>query len=283
MLLIEMNKVEQSGDPDLLKTHLLRHKHGPDQFELLYFLDGKGQIIEDDETLDFDKGFFHMVPPEDAHQIDPDPDEKNLSYYNMLLEISDGRKAAPVNRNCSRLRGSLIGEQYRPFFDELYYKMNHPHPLMTESAGLQILSFLYEIIAGENILNDRNIEICPNFHIRKAQLYIHQHLFLPFSLKDICHEMQISEEYLIRIFKKYLGTTPMRYLTDQKIETARNLLTETGMSIKEISWKLKFTDQYHFSRVFKKITGYCPSDYRNNFAGEPAGISPIFQTPAAVR
>ena len=264
MLLTEMNKIEPTGDPDLLKTYLQRHKHEPGQFELLYFLGGSGQIVHEEQYIPFKKGILHLIGPEEFHLIESAPGEKGFSCYSLLLEISDSVKNAPLNRNREQLRNRELGDQYRSFFDELYYKMNHPHPLMAESAAYQIFSFLYEIIAGEATASEEDSEICPNLYIRKAKTYIHQHLFLSFSLKDLCHEMQISEEYLIRIFKKYLGTTPMRYFTEKKIQTARHLLEETSMSIKEISWKLKFTDQYHFSRVFKKATGFCPSEYRHN-------------------
>ena len=62
-----------------------------------------------------------------------------------------------------------------------------------------------------------------------------------------------------------MNMTPMRYLNNLKMETATSLLLNSDLSVKEISWKLGFSSQYHFSRNFKAYSGCTPTDYRANY------------------
>ncbi len=99
--------------------------------------------------------------------------------------------------------------------------------------------------------------------LKKAVWYIKQNHTKRISLCDLCHFCNISEAQLTRYFKKAFGTTPMQYITEFKINRAREMfLTSPEMSVKSICATLGFDDQHYFSRVFLKITGETPTEYR---------------------
>ncbi len=83
-----------------------------------------------------------------------------------------------------------------------------------------------------------------------------------FRIEELCRYVSRSESQTIRLFKAAYGITPYAYLLTKKIELAKKLLRDTNLSIKEISEKLCFADEYYFSNVFKKKTGTTPSAYR---------------------
>ncbi|MGE7057069.1 helix-turn-helix domain-containing protein, partial [Paenibacillus glucanolyticus] len=68
-------------------------------------------------------------------------------------------------------------------------------------------------------------------------------------------------------FKEATGYSPIDYYLRLKIQLACQHLDLTGQSIKEISHRLGFQDPYYFSRLFKKIMGKSPSDYRDTRKG----------------
>jgi len=98
---------------------------------------------------------------------------------------------------------------------------------------------------------------------RYCQQYIDENfsnIFLPSEAADKCG---INIRYMSRLFKQYANITPREYIMQLKLNKAANLLLASPMSIKEISDKVGFSDQYHFSRNFKKMHGLSPRKYRN--------------------
>lgn len=83
-----------------------------------------------------------------------------------------------------------------------------------------------------------------------------------FHIELLCRHVSRSESQTIRIFKKQFGITPYTYVLDKKISFAKKLLVDTSLSVKQISDKLCFSDEYYFSNIFKKKTGQTPSQYR---------------------
>lgn len=73
----------------------------------------------------------------------------------------------------------------------------------------------------------------------------------------------ISPNYLSQLFKKHMNVGISEYITSQKIDESRKLLKETNLKIYEISDQLGFESSFYFSKVFKKITGLSPKDFRN--------------------
>ena len=83
-----------------------------------------------------------------------------------------------------------------------------------------------------------------------------------FKIEELCRHISRSESQTIRIFKKAYGITPYTYVLGKKIDLAKKLLCDTNLSIKEISDKLAFADEYYFSNLFKQKCGSTPSAYR---------------------
>ena len=92
--------------------------------------------------------------------------------------------------------------------------------------------------------------------------YLDSKITSAFSMWELCEFISKSESQAINIFKKDFGITPYAYLLQKKISFAKTMLKNTNLTVKEIAYNLKFTDEYYFSNIFKSKVGISPSNYR---------------------
>lgn len=92
---------------------------------------------------------------------------------------------------------------------------------------------------------------------------IQDHIDTSLSLKEISKDLEISPSYLSREFSKYFEDLSFGdYIRKQRIENAIKLMESSSYSLTEIAYLTGFSDQSHFTRIFKKNTGQNPSEYR---------------------
>ncbi|WFR55747.1 AraC family transcriptional regulator [Anaerocolumna sp. AGMB13025] len=82
------------------------------------------------------------------------------------------------------------------------------------------------------------------------------------SIEMLAEEVGMSAAYICRIYKQYTGNTINETLLEKRMEHARVLLVESALSVNEISEKVGFTGSSYFYRVFKKVNGVTPNEYR---------------------
>lgn len=95
-----------------------------------------------------------------------------------------------------------------------------------------------------------------------CQELIYKHLYDPdLSLTFIANKLQLNKKYLSNLFKKEVGISINQFIHQQKINEAKKLLVYFNRSISEVSNDLNFTDQSHFTRVFKQYTHKTPKQF----------------------
>jgi len=87
------------------------------------------------------------------------------------------------------------------------------------------------------------------------------------TINQMARETGLSATHFSRLFSQQTGFPPMDYFIHLKIHRACRFLTLTPLSIKEISSRMGYTDQYYFSRVFHKVMGISPVGYRRIQSG----------------
>ncbi|MDJ0705975.1 MAG: AraC family transcriptional regulator [Leptolyngbyaceae cyanobacterium MO_188.B28] len=100
--------------------------------------------------------------------------------------------------------------------------------------------------------------------LKTAIAYIHDHLDQALSLAEIAAVVQISPHYFASLFKQSTGLTPHQYVTTQRIERAKQLLTQPEWAIADIAQQVGFQNQSYFTTVFRKHTGVTPKGYRGS-------------------
>ena len=100
--------------------------------------------------------------------------------------------------------------------------------------------------------------------IEEAMRYIRENYSRDISLDEVSQEVNISPYYFSKLFKDSTDQNFIEYLTNLRMEKARELLLTTESSMKEICVAVGYADPNYFSRIFKKNTGVTPTEYKEN-------------------
>lgn len=124
-----------------------------------------------------------------------------------------------------------------------------------------------------NIYNTKNTSLSPEAISQLIQKYLLENYSQEVSFQEIGEKFGFTPEYLGKIFKKYAGETPSKYLTKLRMNEAKRLLiNKQDMEIQKIGELVGYKDGFYFSRVFKSYTGMQPSEFRNQNTPSASGI-----------
>jgi AraC-like DNA-binding protein len=109
--------------------------------------------------------------------------------------------------------------------------------------------------------------------ITRAKEYIHEHQTEELSLGQVARAVNTSTFYFCKMFKKMTGINFTDYLSRVRIEKSKNLLLNPNLRVSEIAFEVGFQSLTHFNRVFKKILGQSPTEYRAQLLGQTGRAS----------
>jgi len=255
--------VYQMKSMDEIKWHGRYHNHAEHEFEVHYFIQGRGRFLNNGTLYTINPGSLFLTPPGVMHSIRVDDLDDPVSYYAILFYVEpDEETTGLLLEHLPAGKVYRIGTGFRFFFEEIKEKGMSEHVLLKKSAGYQFLSFLYQLSDG---LHRFHYGSESNHHIEKALRILQNAIMDKLSLSDLAGRLRLSESYLVRLFRKKLNMTPMKYYRRLKIEVAVSMLISTELPVYIISQKLNFYSEFHFSKTFKQITGYSPTQYREKF------------------
>lgn len=226
------------------------------EYQLIYITKGKGQFVSSQvERCLIPEGTVLLIKPGEWHSYRPDDvsgwecywvgftgsEILNLSHENQVFQIGYDEE--------------MVG---------LYRKMLEVSN--TERPGYhQFLSgILVHLIAHLLFRNQDNgwkdKEVLKK--IDKARLIIREKINVQVSAEELAASLNMSYTWFRRMFRQYTGLAPAQYITRLKVRKARELLSDTNKTIKEIALELGFESIDYFSTMFKKQTGSSPGEYR---------------------
>lgn len=183
--------------------------------------------------------------------------QRTFSLANEVLWFKHPSSFTKILPLCSRTRmtlESLLNNAYTESFENIFInaqtQMLLLYSLECMLGDKEEESFSCKFLANES---DRD-------KILKAREILLQHIGEPITIKDLSRKVAINECYLKKGFKEMFGTTIFDFYQSQRMEHAKYLLYEKGLSVTEVSMMLGYSSISHFSTAFKKHTGLKPCE-----------------------
>jgi len=220
------------------------HSH----WEFLIVFKGKGRIEGLDSSYELKEAYACLVPPNTKH-----------------AELSD----EPMDALWIGLRGSLLsqlnnntiqissGDEIIKYAEQLWLRSMNQY----EMIGPELDGITQALVGASIKLTTLNKNTSYGY-IEDTLLYISKNYMKDLTIGLLSSRIGYSESYFYRSFKANTGLTPVEYITNVRIQTASQLLKNSSLSIKEISRMVGYNDPLYFSRLFKGITTYNPTEYR---------------------
>ena len=174
--------------------------------------------------------------------------EKEVQSFDRLLEINPETGLRVVDPAVYQSKSWLNKTDENPSV-----------ALLIETKGI-ILQLLSRFLGTETPANSFMTNTSNRF--KETLAFIQNNIDKNISIGELSGQSQMSNDHFTRSFKREIGTTPLEYINQKRIEKAQLLLVVTSLPVNDILVKTGFNSASYFSRIFKTATGLTPLEYR---------------------
>ena len=241
-------------------NHFRERKEGIEEYIYIYCMEGKGIVNVGGVQYNIKENEAFCVPRYKSHSYYADPKDP----WSILWVHFKGEDAVyyPLEE-CRTVRFSSdnAGGRMMLLFDLLFKVTEGNYTLGNFIYIAQVL----QLIMAETYQREKHSSTDrQNKYVTNVVRYMYEHLNENLTLEQISREFDLSKSYLYSIFRKYTGHAPLDFFISLKMKEACKLLRLTDIYIYEVAQRLGYKDQYYFSRVFKKVIGVSPREYKQS-------------------
>ena len=250
-----------------------------DFWEIVYIDKGRVQVRSDDENLILSQGEIVFHRPNEFHSIKALDSSPNFFVVSFVckspLMIYLEKYHTILNKTLHGFISSVIKEAENtyeipkndPTLKKLIKKETAP------IGGEQLIKtyleqFLFFLI--RNIVKKEEPSVFPTKESMETHLVSSAKRLLtekaeePFRVNDLCIALGYSKSYLSKLFHEQTGETIANFAIREKIKRAKQLIRDGNLNFAQISDRLAFDNPQYFSRVFKRITGMTPTEFKSS-------------------
>ena len=240
------------------------HGRELNEYQLLYLPEGKGEFHS--ATVPEAKlceGDLFLLFPGEWHSYRPHANTGCKSYW-------IGFKGKNIDDRVMAGFLSPAKPIYHVGFSDAIvslYKQAYATAIEEAAYSQQLLAGIVNHLVGMMYSLERNIQLNSRSQnhvemISRARLLIRESLESSLTIQQVAEKMGVSYSNFRKLFKEYTGLSPAVYQQDLRLQRAKELLSTTDMSIKEIAYQLNFDSPDYFSAKFKAKTGRRPTELR---------------------
>ncbi|RUS48601.1 AraC family transcriptional regulator [Cohnella sp. AR92] len=249
------------------RYHYRERPQGCDSHIFIYCASGQGWVqTEGNAAEKVAAGSFAFIPMGTPHAYGADEADPWTIYWFHLK--GDGARhfvellksyPSPISLPAPDERKLL------ELFHECYELLvSRAYSAVHQAQVSQCVRYLLCLVASAA---SRREDVRSQGHVDRAIRYMNDRLEEFLTLDELSRQVRLSKAHLIAIFKRETGCAPIDYYLRLKMQRAGQYLDLTDNTIKEVGAAVGFKDPYYFSRLFKRIIGQAPSEYRNRLKG----------------
>lgn len=234
--------------------------------EMIFVCEGNGHIVVGGNRYPMKKGMLFYIPP--GVQMTIEPRAQNPEHY-MTVHFSgsrmvldpDGRWKCRENIRTLHQPPAQKITDYAPvaeLFEKLLDTWNDKGPGYEFIAGTYLRQLL--ILVSQND-KEQNKNHAVSLQIDRIIEYMRQNINRKITLEELSGIAGLSTFYLSRAFKDATGYPIIAYFNKMKTDKAKEMLIEGNKKVKEVAYELGYTNEFYFSRIFKRIEGLSPSEF----------------------
>ena len=244
-------------------ANLSAQSNALDFHQLIYCQYGEGELTYKGKTRTVKRGDLMLITPYQAFVYKAKPNSKNSIYWlnfsgkladdfaeRLLMKMDEGLGYAGAHDNIYKDLDSLVQLGSRG-----YTATNVIHAVHVLQ---QVLSYLALQQRIETFNQDSS------FNLDAIESLMRENLHQELNLDTLAHYSQLSKFHFAKKFKELTDTSPIQYFINMKIQHACLQLDNTNETVKQIAASLGYHDPYYFSRLFKKMVGMSPKQYRES-------------------
>lgn len=234
--------------------------------EIIYICEGNGHIVIGKNRYPLKKGMLFYIPPGVQQTIEPrseNPEHYMTVHFSGWRMMLDPDGTWKYRENIQILRQPLAQKitDYPPL-EELFGKLldtwNDKGPSY-EFVATTLLRQLLILVTQNNMKQSKNQAI--SLKIDRIIEYMRQNINKKITSEELSDIAKLSTFYLSRTFKEATGYPIIMYFNKMKIEKAKELLIEGNKKVKEVAYELGYTNEFYFSRMFKRVEGLSPKEF----------------------
>ncbi|MDR6564352.1 MULTISPECIES: AraC family transcriptional regulator [unclassified Arcicella] len=251
----------------------------------LYYIDGgEGTISNAETTIHLKAGHLYLIPSFTLCNLtcnnflsqyfiqffEESPD--GLSLFTHSRTVMELEVTATDIANFHRIltinpgRGINRSDNPKVYEKDIFYKeYQQLNNLQSISIRYETQGILFQLIArflAPPAFKYNQIDVTPSV-VMDAISYIQLNINQPLTVSHLANRANLNVDYFSRIFHQSLGKSPIKYILEKRIERAQYLITTTNKQMSDIALDTGFDNLQYFSRIFKRITGLTPGEYRN--------------------
>ena len=195
-------------------------------------------------------------------------DKPDIMFLDVQMPLMDGIEVMQEAKRAGILPYTMILSGYDEFkYCQQALRLGAKEYLLKPVRSSDILQMVNRV-ADELFGKQEEAGVEPaeekNHLVELAKEYVEEHYYENLMLADVAQKVGISAGYLSTLFQKQLSKGFIDYLNEVRIEYACTYLQQNYLKTYEIAYKVGFKDEKYFSKVFKKIKGQSPSEYRKS-------------------
>lgn len=232
-------------------------------YDIWIILDGELRVEIEKQVFHVRKNDVFFLSPDVTYQASSVTDRCHFIYIHFDFNIGNNTKVLEGYNLEGPVDGTSVKDETEAVIKSYFsYKNRNLLSLLTFKGYLTVLVSKIMLLkyrdAGPEVRH-RRIVSKPLTKLQPVLMHISENLHEQLSISELAGLMGVSEKYFIAYFRNVIGTTPNKFIISQKMSKALGYLYEGKYSVKEISMLVGYSDQYTFSKAFKKHYGVAPS------------------------